>query len=88
MSKSSMTYKTVTSYQEEAPSAIDKVSAPGKVYLRRNIIETTDSEGNPCYQYEELLLTEEQYLEYTSNPMIEILMQTLTDIQATLDEMA
>lgn len=85
---SGMSYKTVIGYQEEAPALVDRVSAPGKVYLRRNIIETTDKEGNHCYQYEELLITEEQYQEYTSNPMIEIIMQTLTDIQTTLDEMA
>lgn len=82
-----MNYKSVVGYMEDTPALVDTTSSPGNVYLRRNVVETTDTEGNHCWTYEELLLTVEQYREYTSNPMIEIIMQTLTDIQATLDEM-
>lgn len=62
-------YKTVRGSQQERPAERDLTSSPDKVYLRRNIerITETDSMGSgpiQLWQYDEAILTPEEYQEY------------------------
>lgn len=89
-----ITFKTVEGYQEEKPKLVDLTSSKGNVYLRKNIVEVPnlDAEGNELdtvhYKYDEAFLTleeYEQYLEEIQSPSIQMLMQTLSDIQLQID---
>lgn len=54
-------------------------------YLRRNIEQTIDGEGNDAWSYEECqmsLAEYEKYKEDMSSPAIENVMQTLSSIEA------
>ena len=89
-------YRNIDGYQESKPKTVDLTSAPGKVYLRRNIISVpnVNEEGEIAegthWNYDEALLTADQYEEYlgdVQSPSIELIMQTLSDLQLQIDEL-
>lgn len=72
----------------EEPKELDLTSTPGKVYMRRNITSAENDDGVTMYNYEEALLTTEQYEEYMSglqSPETIKVMQTLTELQCAVD---
>lgn len=90
-------FNQVEGFQETKPLELDFISSKGNVYIRKDIIQVPnkDENGNDLeemhWSYKEALLTIEEYQEYLAeieNPMLSTIMQTLTDIQLRLDEMA
>lgn len=58
-------YVEVEGYMEEKPAAVDHVSSPHYVYLRKNIEEVENKDGEGMHwKYEEAQLTLEEYQEY------------------------
>ena len=73
-------WKHVESMGEE-PEAVDMTTAPGKVYMRKNIVLVPAADAKPeHYEYDEVLLTKDAYNEYTAN--IEIVKAALAAIMA------
>ena len=74
----------------EFPKTLDMTSAPGKVFIRRNITEIKKDEIT-YYEYEEAKLTVEEYEEYEaeiSGPFITTIMQALSEVQLQIDELS
>lgn len=64
-----MEYKTVRGSQQEKPPELDLTSSPDRVYLRRNVERITETDpmtgtAIPLWQYEEAVLTLEEYQVY------------------------
>ncbi len=64
-----LTYKTVRGSQQTRPEDLDLTSSPDKVYLRRNITTVTEAnattgESIHLWQYDEAILTREEYAQY------------------------
>ncbi|MFR2633799.1 hypothetical protein [Neglectibacter timonensis] len=62
-------YKTVRGSQQTRPEELDLTSSPDKVYLRRNITTVTEDnadtgESVQLWQYDEAILTREEYAQY------------------------
>ena len=58
-------WKKSTGFMPDVPQEVDKTSSPTTVYLRRNIKEVTNEEGdNTHWEYEEAQLTVSEYVEY------------------------
>ena len=77
-------FRNVMGYQPEKPLEIDMISSKGNVYVRQNIREAEDSDGNTCWKYEEAFLTKEEYMEYLAeqeNPMLSVIMQKQNELQ-------
>lgn len=77
-------FKSVTGYQPERPMETDMTSSKGNVYIRQNIRESEDSDGNTCWKYDEAFLSEEEYAEYLAeqeNPMLSVIMQKQNELQ-------
>lgn len=81
-------WKQVTGCQQEQPKAVDTVSSPDTVYLRRNIKSCKIKMGDATidgYTYEEAQLTIDEYEEYKAsmdNPAV----QEVIEKVATLEE--
>lgn len=89
-------YREVEGFQKEKPKTVDLTSSTTLVYLRRNIVTvpTLDAEGHDLgtthWKYEEAGLTPQEYEEFladTQSPSMEILMQTLSDMQLQIDSL-
>ncbi|MDD2954580.1 MAG: hypothetical protein PHC95_15755 [Parabacteroides sp.] len=81
----------------QKPKAVDLSSSATRVYLRKNIISVpnVDADGNELttthWNYDEANLTPEEYEEYMAeleNPSTQLIMQTLSDLQLQIDELA
>ena len=62
-------YKTVRGSQQPRPEELALTSSPDKVYLRRNITTVTEDnadtgESVQLWQYDEAILTREEYAQY------------------------
>ena len=91
-----LNYRTIEGYQPQKPKLVDLTSSSTAVYLRRNIEEvpTYDKEGNPTggthWRYDEAILTPVEYEDYLADvqsPSVELIMQTLSDMQLQIDEL-
>lgn len=89
-------FKTVEGYQETKPLELDFVSAPNRVYIRKNItvVPNRDMEGREAegthWKYDEVMLTTEEYQQYlgeVQSPSMELIMQRLEDLSLQIDEM-
>lgn len=87
-------YKEVEGFQKEKPKTVDLTSSSTLVYLRRNIVvvPTLDADGNDLgtthWKYEEASLTPQEYEAYLADvqsPSMELIMQTLSDMQLQID---
>ena len=68
------------------PESVDTTSSKVYVLVRKDIKETTDSEGNTIYEYEEKFVSKEDWTTYSDiilqNQIIE---QNSSDITSTMD---
>lgn len=77
-------FRRVTGYQQEQPLEVDMISSPGNAYIRQNIEKSKDAEGNSCWEYDEALLTKEEFIEYEAeqeNPMLSVIMEKQNELQ-------
>lgn len=82
-----LNYKKVQS--TDKPKTVDITSTPGKVYMRDDIKKVVKDDVT-YYEYDEALLTAEEYEEYkaeTTGPFIRGIMQAINDIQLQIDEL-
>lgn len=76
-----MWYKSISTIK---PDEVDISSSMKYVYIRRNITETTDDEGNIIYKYEEYKLLKEIY------DVVKVQDETISrinDIEETITEL-
>lgn len=84
-------WRTVRGTQPERPEAIDKTSSAAVVYMRKNIhrVEVTEDESaEPIlfWEYDEAILTPEQYEEYDreiNGTALTITIQHINDLAAS-----
>lgn len=84
------TYKKVQGNQVERPLEVDTESTPNHVYLRKNIKQVV-VDNVPHWEYDECMVTKEQYEKYMSDlssPILTTIMQAITEMQLQLDMMS
>jgi hypothetical protein len=87
-----ITWNTVRGNWQEKPLQKDTTLSPSSVYLRKNIrqvVESNDNGDTTFYEYEEAVLTPEEYKEYEAemnNPGIQAIKDdALTLMEANAD---
>lgn len=81
-------YKTVRGSQQTRPEELDLVSSPDKVYLRRYITKVTETNATTeepiqLWQYDEAILTREEYAEYKAETESAGQQQIMEKLQTT-----
>lgn len=88
-----MTLNYYTSNSMTKPSLVDETSSKKVTYIRKNIVEETDDDGNVSYTYDECKLSKEDYQKYLeeqketeSQQKIAELEDSITQLQVALVE--
>lgn len=88
-----MTLNYYASSSTVKPSLVDETSSKKVTYIRRNIVEGTDDNGNTIYSYEECKLSKADYEKYIkeekeneSQQKIAELEESITQLQVALVE--